>query len=107
MALSKQRQPTVFLSTTQTNILFAANTSGLDISNINIVNVGNSQQSLFLGIVPTGQSLGTGSAFLWNVPIGASGFLNISVPCFLNSGDALMGSGNPGLGVYTSYLKLN
>lgn len=107
MAISKQRQPTTFVSTVQTNILFATNTSGIDISNIQIVNVGNSQQQIFLGIVPTGQSLGTGNAFVWNVPIGASGFLNISVPCFLSSGDALMGSGNPGLGVYTSYLKLN
>lgn len=107
MAISKQRQPTVFLNTTQTNIVFVSNTSGIDISNINIVNASTIQAQVFLGVVPTGQTFTSGNSVIWNAGIGPSGVLNISIPFFLASGDCLMGSGNPGLGVYTSYLKLN
>lgn len=107
MAISKQRVPTVLLNTTQTSILPVVNTSGVDLGNISFVNFTNTQQQAFISVVPTGQTMGTGNGILWNIGLGSGGFLSISEPRFLASGDTLMGSGTPGIGIYTSYLKLN
>jgi hypothetical protein len=109
MAISKQRTPVTQLNTVQTNILPVVNTSGVDLGAMLFCNTHPSNTvQLYVSIVPTGGTMASGNGIVWNVPIGASGLLNISVPAFLASGDTLAASGSAaGLTMYSSYLKLN
>lgn len=109
MAIGKKRVIPTSLATTATNILPVLNTSGVDISNLHFCNThDNAVIRAYVSIVPTGSSMTSGNAILWNLAIGPSGALALSQPMFLASGDTLVASGSAaGLNLSTSYLQLN
>lgn len=108
MALSNQRAQAQ-LNTTATNLFDVVNTSGVTLGNLHFANVDPSNQvQLFVSIVPTGSTMGSGNGILWNVGLGASGAFSVSQPMFMASGDKLQASGSSaGLNAYITYLKLN
>jgi hypothetical protein len=60
----------------------------------------------YISLVPTGGSMGTGNAWLWNIQIGASGALSITEPQFFGQGDRFQASGSAvGLVAHTSFLR--
>lgn len=92
-----------------TNVLWVTNTSGADLGNILLTNVHPANQiQAFVSIVPTGSTMSSGNAILWNVGVGASGVLSITQPSYLPSGHSLQASGSAaGMNIYVTYLKYN
>lgn len=108
MAFKADRAQTNLL-TTATNVFDVFNTSGVSLGNILLTNVHPSATiQSFVSVVPTGSTMTSGNAVLWNIPIGPSGVLSISLPINLISGDKLQGSGSAiGLNILSSFNRLN
>lgn len=107
MALQPKRAQANIL-TTSTTVLDTNNTSGINIGNIHIANLDANTKQIYVGIVQTGSSLSTGNYIIPGTQIGGTGFLSVSQPMYLSSGDSLRASGSlAGISIYVSYIQNN
>lgn len=107
MALQPKRAQASIL-TVSTTVLDVNNTSGVNVGNIHIVNLDANTKQVYVSFVPTGSTMSSGNGILWGTQIGGTGFLSISQPMYLQSGDSIRSSGSlAGMNMYVSYIQNN